>query len=350
MKSRVNETSRLFQTERPLWLRLSWVSGSLLLFILSVGCCVTQPAARRSPAVNRQVNPERMKAAVTLLSVDYSPRSYQNPDNLNRTADYIFNQFKQAGGEPAYQVFKNGRGEYKNVRCVFGKGKGRRIVVGAHYDSCAQTPGADDNASGVAGLIELAHLLGKDDACGEVELVAYSLEEPPFFGTDEMGSYIHAQSLVRDQVDIQGVIVLEMIGYFSDEPGSQDSPMLLLKLFYPNRGNYILVAGRDDQKSFTKQIKIGMKGATDLPVYSISAPRSLPGIDFSDHRNYWRWNMDAVMVTDTAFYRNKAYHTANDTADRLDYSRMGKTVLGVYSALIHLRTPIMKTITCTKFS
>jgi len=280
-----------------------------------------------------------MKTCVKTLSIDFHPRTYEHQKNLNRTADFIYNQFEKAGGSPTVQFFDTREGQYKNVRCIFGEGKGRRIVIGAHYDSCGITPGADDNASGVAGLIELAYLIGADESVGEVELVAYSLEEPPFFGTQQMGSFFHARSLVEDGIDVQGVIILEMIGYFSDLPGTQDAPMILLKLIYPSRGNYIFVAGHAGQRKFIKQVKVGMKGATDLDVFSISAPRSLPGIDFSDHRNYWPFGFNAVMITDTAFFRNKAYHTAEDTHDRLDYRRMGNTVLGVYSALQNMRQP-----------
>lgn len=301
------------------------------------GAYLAQPSCSRSQPSTLTVNLPRMKETVKTLSVDYHPRSYQNLDNLNRTAEYIYHQFQQAGGDPEYQIFNTRHGLYKNVRCVFGKGQSRRIVVGAHYDAFGNTPGADDNASGVAGLIELAYLINSDKSVGEVELVAYSLEEPPFFGTKDMGSFVHARDLVENQVDVQGAIILEMIGYFTDRRGSQDSPMVLLKLIYPSRGNYIFVAGHSGQRQFTKLIKTGMKGATDLSVYSICAPKTLPGIDFSDHRNYWAHNINAVMVTDTAFFRNKAYHSASDTHDRLDYRRMGDTVLGVYSALQNIR-------------
>jgi len=127
-----------------------------------------------------------------------------------------------------------------------------------------------------------------------------------------------------------------MIGYFSDAWFSQGYPFPLLRAFYPSRGNFIAVAGRLDQRRFTRQIKAGMKGATPLPVWSINAPASLPGLDFSDHRNYWDQGMNAVMVTDTSFYRNKEYHEAGDTWDRLDYTRMAYVVTGVYETLRRL--------------
>ena len=148
-----------------------------------------------------------------------------------------------------------------------------------------------------------------------------------------MGSAVHAQSLADAQADVRGVIVLEMVGYFRDERGSQSYPSLLLKLMYPSRGNFIAVAGPWDQGDWIKTVKIGMKGATDLPVYSIRAPSAVPGIDFSDHLNYWPHGFKAIMVTDTAFYRNRSYHTPTDTADRLDYDRMAQVVVALFEAL-----------------
>jgi Zn-dependent M28 family amino/carboxypeptidase len=206
-------------------------------------------------------------------------------------------------------------------------------VVGAHYDACGETPGADDNASGVAALIELGYLLGSNPPSREIELVAYVLEEPPFFRTPMMGSAVHAASIATEKETIVGVIVLETVGYFSEARGSQSYPSLLLKLIYPSRGNFIAVIGRWDQGQWVKRVKIGMKGATDLPVYSIRAPSVVPGIDFSDHLNYWPLGFNALMITDTAFYRNKAYHEKGDTADRLDYERMCKVVVAVFEAL-----------------
>lgn len=147
-----------------------------------------------------------------------------------------------------------------------------------------------------------------------------------------MGSYIHAESVSEEGVSVRGMIALEMIVYFSDDFGSQDYPALLFKLIYPNRGNFIAVVGKLDQRDFISKTKVGMKGTTDLPVYSIAAPTQIPGIDFSDHRNYWEFGYDAVMITDTAFYRNHEYHKAGDTWHRLNYEKMADVVRAVYAA------------------
>lgn len=313
------------------------VSVAVSVLVFAAWIYIAQPSCSQSAQLDLEPNLARLEEIVRYLSVDCHPRTFGDAENLEKASEYIYNHFTQAGGEVQYQEFEVYKRMYSNVRCVFGKGQGPRLIIGAHYDAHYNTPGADDNASGVAGLIELAYLLSSSDLVGEVELVAYSLEEPPFFATEKMGSHLHAQSIANNEIDIAGVIVLEMIGYFDDQWGSQGAPMLLLRLMYPNRGNFISVVGNISQRPFTKQVKVGMKGAADLDVYSVNAPRELPGIDFSDHRNYWPHEYNAVMITDTAFYRNKAYHTPDDTYDRLDYEKMGNVVLGVYSAILNIR-------------
>lgn len=275
------------------------------------------------------VDPKRLETHVRKLSEDFHKRNFANRKNLYLAADYIKNEFEKAGGEVSEQNFQDQGKNYKNISAVFGKADGERIIIGAHYDSAFDTPGADDNASGVAGLIELAHLFGKDPPAKQIELVAFSLEEPPFFATEQMGSYIHAESLRKKQAKVKLMVSLEMIGYFSDEPDSQEFPVFFLKALYPNKGNFITVVGNFSNALTTRKFKGLMSGSTDLPVYSINAPTFVPGVDFSDHKNYWKFGYPALMITDTAFYRNKNYHTLEDTAEKLDYVRMAKVVEAV---------------------
>jgi len=212
-------------------------------------------------------------------------------------------------------------------------------VVGAHYDVAGEQPGADDNASGVAGLLELARLLKGQSFRQRVELVFYTNEEPPFFRTPYMGSAIHARSLAESGKRASLMLSLECIGYFSDEPGSQDHPVRLLNAIYPTTGNFISLVGFYEDGDVSRQVKTAMKSASDLPVYSINAPSFVVGVDFSDHLNYWNEGFVGMMVTDTAFYRNKAYHTPRDTADRLDYGRMAKVVDGVRAVVMQHAAP-----------
>lgn len=153
-----------------------------------------------------------------------------------------------------------------------------------------------------------------------------------------MGSMVHANSLRAEGARVRGMIALEMIGYFSDEPGSQTFPTPLLKPFYPSRGNFITVVGKLGQGPLIRRVRRSMRRGSPLPVRTIQAPRAVPGVDFSDHASYWTAGFDAVMVTDTAFYRNPHYHTAHDTADTLDYARMAMVVDGVREAVVALAT------------
>ncbi|MCZ6803462.1 MAG: M28 family peptidase [Proteobacteria bacterium] len=266
---------------------------------------------------------------VEALSREYSPRNYSNIDNLNAAAAYIKRQFENIGHEVIVQKYRGDNEAYKNVMINLGPQGGPKLVIGAHYDAAGPFPGADDNASGVAGLIELARLLKDEPLNKGVTLIAYTLEEPPFFGTGDMGSYIHAQSERENDVDIELMISLEMIGYFTEEENSQSFPMGILSLFYPDKGNFIAVIDQLFSDN-ARKVKVAMSKNSSIPVYSMNAPVFVPGVDFSDHRNYWAQGYDAVMVTDTAFYRNEMYHTEGDTLDRLDFDKMGEVIKGVY--------------------
>lgn len=270
------------------------------------------------------------------LAEEFTPRDYLHPANLDRAAAYIGAELARAGGRVAEQPFDAGGRTYRNVVASFGPEAGERIVIGAHYDAAGPYPAADDNASGVAGLIELGGLLGRSPPPVRVDLVAFSLEEPPFFRTAHMGSAVHAHSLRLQGVRVRAMLSLEMIGYFRDDPGSQQFPIGLLRAFYPSRGNYILVVGRMGDGRLVRRVRRAMASASPLDVRSISAPRWIPGVDFSDHASYWNAGYPAAMVTDTAFYRNPHYHTARDTPDTLDYPRMADVVRGVYAAVLRL--------------
>jgi len=305
--------------------------GLIVLGAVLMNVAISQPTFRKNSLSSESVSAEKLKAHVVMLSQTLHPRDWSHPENMERCAAYIAMHLTNAGAVVESQCFEMNRKRYRNVIGRFGSGQGPKIIVGAHYDSCGDTPGADDNASGVAALIELAYLLQKTPPETEVELVAYALEEPPFFQTDQMGSAVHAKRVAGQK--IKGVIVLEMVGYFRDEWGSQSFPSALLQLWYPSKGNFIGVVGPSDQGTWIKAVKVGMKGSTDLPVYSIRAPSALPGIDLSDHASYWPYSINAVMITDTSFYRNPAYHQAEDTANQLDYTRMSKVVVAVSAAL-----------------
>lgn len=320
------------------------VTFAVLAVLLGLGICglwvaIAQPMGGKNKPSLASVDPLRLRAHVTKLSAEYAPRSHAHTANLARTAAYIREQLAGTGAVVSNQHYQVRDCRYENIVATFPSSNRSMLVVGAHYDTCGDTPGADDNASGVAGLLELAALLGRASLTHTVELVFYCTEEPPYFASDDMGSAHHAAGLNAEGRAVKAMLVLEMIGYFSSERGSQVYPSGIMKVFYPSAGNYIAVVGDQGQRALIRTVKAAMRGATSLPVESLCAPSSIPGVDFSDHRNYWRQGYPAVMITDTAFYRNMAYHQQDDTADRLDYESMAKVVIAVYEAVCVLDTP-----------
>ncbi len=280
-----------------------------------------------------KASPENLEKYVKKLSLDFAPRDAGHPENLDRVASWIHDSLESYAGKVEDQPFSVETMTVRNVRAYFGPKTTKRIVIGAHYDVAGPFPGADDNASGVAGLLELGRLLADEKLFMSIELVFYPLEEPPYFYTKKMGSYVHAFSLREQGINVKAMMALEMIGYFSDEPGSQSYPLFLLRPFYPSKGNFIAVAGNLFQRSLVRTIREAMRSASPLPVESINAPKLLPGVAFSDHLNYWKAGYRAAMITDTAFYRNPNYHSAYDLPETLDYQRMAQVVTGVLAAV-----------------
>jgi len=309
------------------WLVLLLLGSTLIIMWLAI----TRPIVVRnnpykSPLI---IAPESLRERVEILSRGFGPRDADHPENLGKIAEYLAAEFKSHGARVSFQDFEVDYSLYRNVIAEYGPETGEVLVVGAHYDTAGDQPGADDNASGVAGLLEISRLLSRAKLTYRIMLAAYTLEEPPYFRTKDMGSAVHARSLRERGISVKLMISLEMIGYFSNQENSQKFPTPLLKIFYPSQGNFILVVDQLFSNHGAK-LKKWMIPASDLPVYSINAPAIIPGVDFSDHLNFWNHGYPAVMVTDTAFLRNDAYHTGRDTADRLDYTEMAKVVQGVY--------------------
>jgi Zn-dependent M28 family amino/carboxypeptidase len=284
-------------------------------------------------------NKKRLYQDVERLTTVHPARNYQNMEVLEEVVSYIKREFEKLDSQVVEQPFKVDNRTYKNVVALFkGENSAERIVVGAHYDVCGDQPGADDNASGVAGLLETARLLHeqKPTLRHDVELVAYCLEEPPFFASEDMGSAVHARKLHEQQVKVRAMICYEMIGYFSDEPHSQKFPDPEMAKHYPNKGNFIVVVGKTGQEAYTQQVRDLMRQHTDIDVQSVNLPAGFGLVGLSDHRNYWTYDINAIMINDSSFLRNPHYHQTSDTIDTLDFDKMAAVVEGVYGALIRL--------------
>jgi peptidase M28-like protein len=303
--------------------------------ILALAVALRQPTITRRPFHGSMRADEAvLQKHVQFLTENVRPRNASHPENLDRTITYIADGFRAAGARTMIQTFEARKKHYANVVGEFGRAatSDAVLVVGAHYDAFGDTlPGADDNASGTAGLLELARLLGRHRVQRPVMLVAYANEEPPFFGSDAMGSAIHATSLAAARRPVRGMICLEMIGYFSAD---QTWPNAFFELIYPSRGDFIGVTGGWSDRHLARTVKSAIAGAGGIRVVSFSGPRE--NSDASDQRNYWRHGWTAVVVTDTAYLRNPNYHTSSDTADTLDYRTMARVVDGVLNSVLYL--------------
>ena len=267
------------------------------------------------------------------LTANPRARNYQHPDRLNEVSNYIFSEFSKHTDTCFFQTYQVKGISYRNVIArIYGKSD-KRVIIGAHYDVCGNQPGADDNASGIAGMLELARVIPHGTLENTIELVAYTLEEPPYFRTDLMGSYVHAKSLNEQQINVTGMISLEMIGYYDETKGSQHYPLGFLKLFYGSKGDFITLVNKFGPGKFARKFTRRYKKLEMIKSKQFKGPKRLTGIDFSDHLNYWKFGYSALMITDTAFYRNFHYHQTTDTIYLLDFDRMKAVIDSVLSSL-----------------
>lgn len=282
---------------------------------------------------------EQLKTHLNKLTGIRPYRNCWNLDALEEAAAYIENEFRSYGLKTDRQSWTARSNSYDNVITKYRPDKEQRLVIGANYDVFGNQSGADDNTSGVAGLLVLAEqiMATKPDLPYGIDFVAYCLEEPPFFGTADMGSYQHAQLLFNSKTPVIGMICLDMIGYFSTEPNSQNYPVPELAEQYPSIGNFIALIGHSDYSSFNKEIYRGMKQENRLNIESLefSSNKGLAGL--SDHRNYWLFGYPAIMINDTASYRNPNYHKKTDTPETLNYEIMEYVIQAV---LKNISSPI----------
>jgi Zn-dependent M28 family amino/carboxypeptidase len=262
---------------------------------------------------------------VKVLAGDIGERNVFRPDMLHAAADYIAQQWRGRGCAVTRQDYRVRGVPCANIEvslagCVQAD---EIIVLGAHYDTVRNSPGADDNASGVAALLEIAHMLQTDLPRYTVRCVAFVNEEAPFFFRGDMGSlrYARAARLRRDRIRL--MLSLEMLGYYRDEPGTQRYPPLLSR-FYPACGNFIGFVSNLRSARRLRWMVEAFRATSDFPLEAAALPWWVPGVALSDHSSFWRQGYPAAMVTDTAYLRNPNYHTAHDVPATLDYDRMAR--------------------------
>jgi Zn-dependent M28 family amino/carboxypeptidase len=306
----------------------------LIISILTIGLLQN---SCRDKVVLKYSDKLRIENDLKTITKTEKSRNYNNIETLDFVAQYIYNQFLETCDTVYYQIYKVNGKEYKNVIGSIGIDKKERIVVGAHYDVFGIQEGADDNGSGVAGLLELARLISHDTIQFRIDFVAYTLEEWPYYKTEKMGSYIHAKSLYDKGIKIRGMICLEMIGYFNDTEYSQDYPYTILRPFFGNKGDYIAVVHKFGNGNFGRLISKGMKRQKLIKTISIKSPINFDGLSRSDHANYWKFGYSAVMITNTAFYRNENYHKITDRMNTLDLNRLSSVIDELYLTLKQIK-------------
>ena len=273
---------------------------------------------------------------VQCLAAEIGERNVWHPEALRAAASYIRDRWTDQGYAVREQSYDVDGVHCANLEALgAGYDDGPFVVIGAHYDSVFGSPGANDNGSGVAALLELSRVFaGASDA--RMRFVAFVNEEPPFFGTPLQGSELYARCARRDGAKIELMISLETLGYYSALDGSQNYPPLLGH-FYPARGDFVAFVSNLTSIARLRRFAKAFRASTRFPVECLASPPFLPGISWSDHRAFWRQGYRALMITDTAFYRYPHYHTARDTADRVCYPELADVTLGLAGALSRWR-------------
>ncbi len=273
---------------------------------------------------------DNLKRHVAALAGRIGERNVWRPEAMAAAAAYIRKTLEEAGYTVSVQPFTSRGLTVDNLEAVLpGHGAADEIIVaGAHYDSVAGTPGANDNASGVAALLELARLLAGTALPRSVRFVAFANEEAPFFYSDEMGSKRYAARARARGERIAAMLSLETIGYYTDQPASQRYPFPF-SLFYPDTGNFIGFVGDLSSWRLVRRATGAFRASTAFPSEGVAAPRATKGVHWSDHWSFWEAGYPAIMVTDTALYRYPHYHAATDTPDKLDYTGLARVTGGL---------------------
>jgi Zn-dependent M28 family amino/carboxypeptidase len=272
---------------------------------------------------------------LTYLSVTLGERSICRPRQLKAAEDYVWQQFAALGYAPRRQPFIYMRQEVSNI--IAGEeNPGGYYILGAHYDTVAGTPGADDNASAVAVLLEVARLARTLAPPKPWAFIGFTCEEPPAFFTPYMGSRVYAKQARKDQANILGMLCLEMVGYYSQVPGSQSLPLPLKLMGYPTTGNFIGLASDRRSRPLMLRLDAALKAGCRLPTVTLAVPfggHILPEVRLSDHANFWDEGYPALMLTDTAFMRNPNYHGEGDVMEHLDLTAMTELTIGLVNFL-----------------
>lgn len=283
------------------------------------------------------ISAENLRAHVHKLAAQIGERNVFRPQALRQAAEYVEQVWFEQGYEVVHYLYDVKGERWANLEVSrYGKERPSEIIlIGAHYDSVVGSPGANDNSSGVAALLELSSRISGWLPGRTVRFVAFVNEEPPFFQTSKMGSRVYAQTACQRGDDIRAMISLETIGYYSNKRGSQHFPPLF-NFFYPSRGNFIMFVSNLRSRALLRRAVAAFRAHSDFPVEGVSAFGALSGVGWSDHSPFWSKGYRALMVTDTAPYRYPYYHTGEDTPDRVNYEALARVTEGLLGVVARL--------------
>jgi len=277
----------------------------------------------------------RLRVHVTQLATAIGERNFWRPGTLAAAADYIRSVWQSQGHQVSVLPCYTLQGQScENLEITIGASSDTPgiVLAGAHYDTVRGSPGADDNASGAAALLEIARLLEGLRSPRSLKLVAFVNEEPPFFRSRLMGSQVYAQAARSRGDAIEVMLSLEMLGCYCEQAGSQSYPPLL-RFLYPDRGDFIAFVSNLRSRGALRRAVSAFRAQCDFPCQALAAPTIVPGVGWSDQLSFWHEGYRALMVTDTAFYRYPHYHSARDTPEKLDYAAMARVVEGLARTL-----------------
>jgi hypothetical protein len=323
--------------------RLLWSTAIVVLAASVLYCCATMtqmPGQSHrgplpEPTGGTRALARRLEAHVRKLAHEIGARHIGQLTALRRAEAYIKQTWETQGYKVERQPYQVSGQTVANlwVELRGAKEPDRVIVVGAHYDTVPTTPGANDNGSGVAALLELSARYAGSSPAKTLRFVAFVNEEPPYFQTEQMGSLVYARSCQARGDQVEAMLALETMGYYSDVAGSQKYPFPF-SAFYPDTGNFIGVIGNTSSRALVRRVARQFRDQVRFPCEGAAIPGFIPGIGWSDHWSFWQVGYPAVMITDTAPFRFPHYHKQADTADTLDYERLARVVAGLGSSVV----------------
>jgi Zn-dependent M28 family amino/carboxypeptidase len=310
--------------------------AALVLVVAWMTCMPGQSHRGALPAadMNETELAKSLQADVTMLATTIGERNHAHASALERAATWIEGELTSAGYAVQKQTFSVSMVTATNLDVEI-KGNAHPeeiVIVGAHYDSVEGSQGADDDASGIAAMLALARAFAGTHPARTLRFVAFADEEPPYFWTDQMGSLVYARACKERGDRVVAMLSLETVGYFRDERGTQKYPFPL-GLLYPSEGNFIAFVGDLGSRSLVRDAVRTFRSSVAMPSEGAALPSWIPGVGWSDQWSFWKVGYPGVMVTDTAPFRNPAYHTSNDAPETLDYARFARVVVGVRAVI-----------------